>query len=65
MSENLKTKKITISLNEKETKKLKMVLEYFYEPKKLKDEKEAFSKIFIESLDKKYNNMLDELNELK
>ena len=65
MSENIKTKKITINLNEKEAKKLKMVLEYFYEPKKLKEEKEALNKIFIESLNSKYNMMLKELNDLK
>jgi len=65
MSENIKTKKITINLNEKEAKKLKMVLEYFYEPKKLKEEKEALNKIFIESLNSKYNMMLNELNDLK
>ena len=65
MSDNIKTKKITINLNEKEVKKLKMVIEYFYEPKKLKEEKDALNKIFIESLNSKYNMMLKELNDLK
>jgi len=65
MGENLKTKKISVNLNEKEAKKLKMVLEYFYEPKKLKDEKDAFNKIFVDSLNIKYNMMLEELNDLK
>ena len=37
MSENINTKKICLFLNEKESKKLKMVLEYFYEPKRVKE----------------------------
>jgi len=65
MSENINTKKICLFLNEKEAKKLKMVLEYFYEPKRVKDEKNAYKDIFIQSLNNMYNKMLDELNDLK
>ena len=64
-STNVKTKRFCFNLNEKDRKKLKMVLEYYFEPKNSKEEKQAIELLFMENLNRKYKEMLEELNKLK